>query len=99
MYEAVLVKLLSEKGLHVQRQVSIPVEFKGEFFNEGFRADLFIEGKVIIELKSVEKTTDIHKKQLLTYLKMTNTKPGYVLNFGGELMKDGIIRIINGYLD
>jgi len=99
VYEIILVKLLSKKGLYVQRQVAIPVEFEGEHFDEGFRADLFIEGKVIIELKSVEKITDTHKKQLLTYLKLTNTKLGYLLNFGGELMKDGIVRIINGILD
>jgi GxxExxY protein len=89
VYETILLKLLIKKGLHVQRQVSIPVEFEGEHFDEGFRADLFVEGKAIIELKSVEKITDAHKKQLLTYLKLTNTKLGYILNFGGELMKDG----------
>ena len=99
VYEAVLAKLLSKKGISVQRQVSIPIEFEGEYYEEGFRADLFVEGKVIIELKSVEKITDAHKKQLLTYLKLTNTKLGYILNFGGELMKDGIVRIINGSLD
>jgi GxxExxY protein len=99
VYETVLLKLLTKKGLHVQRQVSIPIEFEGEYFDEGFRADLFVEGKVIIELKSVEKITDAHKKQILTYLKLTNTKLGYILNFGGELMKDGIVRIINGALD
>ena len=99
VYEIILVKLLSKKGLYVQRQVAIPVEFEGEHFDEGFRADLFIEGEVIIELKSVEKITDAHKKQLLTYIKLTNTKLGYLLNFGGELMKDGIVRIINGILD
>ena len=54
-YEIILTKLLTKKGLHVQRQVSIPVEFEGEHFDEGFRVDLFVEGKVIIELKSVEK--------------------------------------------
>jgi len=99
VYEIVLMKLLAKKGLFVQRQVSIPIEFEGEHFDEGFRVDLFIEGKVIIELKSVEKITDVHKKQLLTYLKLTNTKLGYILNFGGELMKNGIVRIINGILN
>ena len=99
VYEAVLVRLLSKKGLSVQRQVSIPIEFEGEYYEEGFRADLFVEGKIIIELKSVSKITDMHKKQLLTYLKLTNSKLGYILNFGGELMKDGIVRIINGNLD
>ena len=96
VYETVLMRLLSKKGLHVQRQVSIPIEFEGEAFDEGFRADLFVEGKVIIEVKSVEKITPAHKKQLLTYLKLTNTKLGYILNFGTELMKTGIDRIVNG---
>jgi len=99
VYEAILAKLLSKKGLHVQRQVSIPIEFEGDLFEEGFRADLFVEGKVIIELKSTEKITGTHKKQLLTYLRMTDTKLGYILNFGAELMKEGIVRIINGILD
>ena len=96
VYETILMKLLVRKGLSVQRQVSIPIEFGGEHFEEGFRVDLFIEGKVILELKSVEKITDAHKKQLLTYLKLTNTKLGYILNFGAGLMKHGIVRIVNG---
>jgi GxxExxY protein len=96
IYEVVLMKLLSKKGLHVQRQTAIPIIFEGEYFDEGFRADLIVEGKVIIELKSVEKTNPAHKKQLLTYLKLSNTKLGYLLNFGTELMKEGIERVVNG---
>ena len=96
VYEVILTKLLAEKGLHVQRQVSIPIEFEGEYFDEGFRVDLFVEGKVIIELKSVEKISAAHKKQLLTYLKLTNTKLGLILNFGAATMNEGIERIANG---
>ena len=99
VYEVILSKLLAQKGLYVQRQVSIPIQFEGEFFEEGFRADIFVEGKVIVELKSVEKITDSHKKQLLTYLKLTNVKLGYILNFGADMMKDGIVRTINGILE
>jgi len=99
VYETILSKLLAQKGLYVQRQVSIPINFQGEYINEGFRADLFVDGKVIIELKSVEMITDAHKKQLLTYLKLSNTKLGFILNFGAGIMKDGIFRIINGTLD
>ena len=99
VYEVILTKLLAKKGLAIQRQVSIPIEFKGEHFDEGFWVDLFVEGKVIIELKSVEKITPVHKKQLLTYLKLTNTKLGFILNFGEEVMKDGINRVINGDID
>ena len=96
VYEVVLAKLIAKKGLHVQRQVQIPIEFEGEHFNEGFRIDLFIEGKVIVELKSSENISAAHKKQLLTYLKLTNTKLGFILNFGAALMKDGITRTVNG---
>jgi len=99
VYEAVLLKLLTKKKLLVQRQVIIPIEFEGEIFDEGFRVDLFVHGKVIIEIKSVEKITGVHKKQLLTYLKLTNTKVGYLLNFGSELMKSGIFRVINGIVE
>ncbi|MDR0448585.1 MAG: GxxExxY protein [Treponema sp.] len=95
VYEVILSKFLAQKGLHVQRQVSIPIEFGGEYFDEGFRVDIFVEGKVIIELKSVEKITAAHKKQLLTYLKLTRTKLGFILNFGAAIMKEGIDRIVN----
>jgi GxxExxY protein len=99
VYEVILMKLLTKKRLSVQRQVSIPIEYEGEFFDEGFRIDLLIEGKVIIELKSVEKITGAHKKQLLTYLKLTNTKLGFILNFGAEVLREGIIRTVNGLTD
>ena len=99
VYEAILTRMLARKGLYVQRQVPIPIEFEGEFYDEGFRADLFIEGKVLLELKSVERIIPAHKKQLLTYLKLTNSKLGFILNFGAGLMKDGISRVINGQID
>ncbi len=99
VYESVLSRLLAKRELRVRRQASIPIEFNGESFDEGFRADIVIEEKVILELKSVEKLNPVHKKQLLTYLKLTGMKLGFVLNFGEELMKTGIVRIINGYLD
>ena len=99
VYEAILLRLLVKKGLKVQRQVSIPLKFEGEYFDEGFRVDLFVNGKVIIELKSIEKINNVHQKQLLTYLKLTNTKLGYILNFGAEIMKNGIFRVINGSIE
>ena len=98
VYEAILARRLAKQGLSVKRQISIPIEFDGERFEEGFRADLIIEAKVIIELKSVERVNNAHRKQLLTYLKLTGMKLGYLLNFGEELMKHGIIRTINGKL-
>jgi len=98
VYEATLARRLERQGLTVQRQVGIPIEFEGERFEEGFRADLIVEGKVIVELKSVEKVSPAHKKQLLTYLRLTGLKLGYLLNFGEALMKDGLTRTINGQL-
>jgi GxxExxY protein len=98
VYEAILARRLAKRGLKVQRQVAVPIEFEGERFDEGFRADLIVEGKVLLELKSVEKVNNAHKKQVLTYLKLTGMKLGYLLNFGEELMKQGITRTINGTL-
>lgn len=98
VYEAVLAKLLKDRGLDVQRQVPIPFEYEGMRFEEGFRADILVENKVILELKSVEILNNAHKKQILTYLKISGKKLGYLLNFGGALMKDGIVRSINGKL-
>ena len=98
VYEVLLARSLSRHGLVVERQVPIPIEYDGEWFEIGFRADLVINSKVIVELKSIETLGNVHKKQLLTYLKLTGMKLGYLLNFGEELMKDGIVRIINGKL-
>ena len=98
VYEAVLAKQLVRAGLVIDRQKPIPIEFDGLKFDEGFRADLVVNGLVILELKSIEEVHPVHKKQLLTYLKLTNLKLGYLLNFGDELTKNGITRIINGNL-
>jgi GxxExxY protein len=99
VYEIILAKLLTKRGLSVQRQVSVPITFEDEYFEEGFRADIVVNGKVILEIKSIEKLHPVHKKQLLTYLKLTNMKVGYLLNFGEALMKDGIARVINGKIE
>ena len=98
VYEAVLARRLEKRGLEIERQKTIPIEFEDERFDEGFRADLIVNGLVMIELKSVETLSAVHKKQLLTYLRLTDLKVGYLLNFGDALMKDGIRRIINGKL-
>ncbi|HIJ73318.1 MAG TPA: GxxExxY protein [Candidatus Hydrogenedentes bacterium] len=99
VYEVVLAHDLKTRGLHVDRQVPVPIELRGIRFDEGFRADMIVEDKVLLELKSVEKVTKAHKKQVLTYLRLTGLKLGYLLNFGEALMKDAITRIINGELD
>ena len=95
VYEVLLAYDLELRGLDVSRQVSIPIKYNGISFDEGFRADIIIENNVIIELKSVESISNIHKKQLLTYLKLANMKLGYLLNFGEELMVSGITRVVN----
>ena len=99
VYEVTLARALERRGLCVQRQVVVPIEYKGEILTEGFRADLIVVGKVLLELKSVERVTPAHKKQLLTYLRLTGLKLGYLLNFGEALMRDGITRTINSTLD
>jgi len=96
VYEAVLARDLEARGLRVARQVPIPIELRGIRFDEGFRADLIVEDTVLVELKSVEKVTKAHHKQVLTYLRLTDIRLGYLLNFGEALMRDGISRIING---
>jgi len=96
VYEVVLARELNERGLTVDRQVPVPITYKGIRFDEGFRADLIVAGKVILELKSVERVSAAHKKQVQTYLRLTGCKLGYLLNFGEEVMKTGITRCANG---
>lgn len=98
VHEVTLARKLQMRGLSIERQVPIPIEYDGQRFDEGFRADLIVQRKVIAELKSVEKVHPAHKKQLLTDLRLTGMKLGYLLNFGEALMKDGITRTINGNL-
>ncbi len=95
VYEVILADQLQRNGFKVKRQVAIPIEYHGIRFDESFRADLIIENKVIIELKCVEKLNNSHKKQLLTYLRLTGMHLGYLLNFSEFLMKNGIIRTVN----
>jgi GxxExxY protein len=96
VYEVVLAHELQQRGLTVERQVPVPIKYAGTTFKEGFRADIIVDGKVLIELKSVEKTSAAHKKQIQTYLRLTGCKLGYLLNFGEALMKNGISRAVNG---
>ncbi len=96
VYELALAHELAQRGLGVERQVSIPIEYQGVPLGEGFRADLIVEGKVLLELKSVEHLTALHRKQIQTYLRLTDLELGLLLNFGAALMKDGIVRCVNG---
>jgi len=96
VYEIVLAHELSKRGLKVERQVPIPIEYEGLRFQEGFRADMIVDKKIIIELKSVETIQRVHRKQLLTYLRLADKKLGLLINFGTDLFKNGISRIVNG---
>jgi GxxExxY protein len=96
VYEVLLAHELQQRGLRVARQVAITIVYQGIRFDEGFRADLIVEDKVIVELKSVETLAPVHKKQLLTHLRLMNLKLGLLINFGEELIKNGISRIANG---
>jgi GxxExxY protein len=95
VYETVLAHELKSKGLTVERQVPVSIVYRNIKFDEGFRADILVEKKVVLELKSVETMTATHRKQLQTYLRLTGCKLGYLLNFGAALMKDGIKRAVN----
>ncbi len=96
VYEVVRAHELSLRGLAVKRQVPIAIVYKAIEFPEAFRADLLVADKVIVELKSVELINKAHRKQLQTYLRLTGLKLGYILNFGAALMKEGIVRAVNG---
>jgi GxxExxY protein len=95
VYERVLAYELAKRGLEVQRQVCLPVRYDGHDFDEAFRIDLLINGLVIVELKSQEEIQPVHRKQLMTYLKLADKRLGLLLNFGKTRMKDGIERIAN----
>lgn len=95
VYEEILYFELAGQGLKVQRQQSIPVFWKGIKLKSGFRSDLIVESKVILEIKSVETILPVHPKQLLTYLRLTGMKLGLLINFNEKLIKDGIIRVVN----
>lgn len=95
VYEVILFHELQRRGLKVERQVPIPVKWDNIIFEEGFRADLVVENKVIVELKSVEHISRVHSKQLLTYLRLTDKRLGLLINFGSEIIKTGIKRVAN----
>ena len=96
VYLSVMEYELNKQGQRTAREIPIPVQWQSIRLEAGFRADLIVEEEVIVELKSVEKTAPVHKKQLLTYLRLADKKLGLLLNYGEGLMKDGIIRIVNG---
>lgn len=96
VYEAILFHELVKMGLSVERQKPIPVIWENVFLDVGFRTDLIVENKVIVEIKSVEQVSRVHPKQLLTYLRITKIKLGLLINFNEALIKNGITRVANG---
>ena len=96
VYETIMAYELQKRGLQVRRQQPIPVVHEGIRMDLGFRADLIVENKVVVEVKSIEAIAPVHKKQVLTYLRITNKKLGLLITFNVELIKNGISRIVNG---
>ena len=99
VYETLLAHVLEKRGFNVRRQVPVPIVYEGISFNEGFRADLIVEDKVIVELKSVENVAPVHKKQLLTYLRLADKRLGILINFGSSLLREGATRVVNALED
>jgi GxxExxY protein len=95
VYEAIMAYELRKRGLRVLQQQALPVIHEEVRMDVGFRADLIVEGKVIVEIKSLEVLAPVHKKQLLTYLRVADRRLGLLINFGEALIKDGITRIVN----
>jgi GxxExxY protein len=96
VYETIMASELEKRGLQVATQQVIPVVYEGTRFEMGFRADLVVENKVIVEIKSVAEIAPVHKKQLLSYLRLADKRLGLLINFNVALIKDGIARIANG---
>jgi iron complex transport system substrate-binding protein len=95
VYETVLASLLARRGLHVERQRAVSFTFDDMRFDQGFRIDLLVEHSVIVEVKSLDRLAAVHRKQLLTYLRLTNLRVGLLLNFGAETMREGIVRVVS----
>lgn len=96
VYERVLAYELAQLGLQAETQVPIPVRYGDLAFEQGFRADLIVNDKLIVELKSLEKMSRVHRKQLLTYLRLADMRLGLLINFGAEVLRDGLARVVNG---
>lgn len=94
VYEACLAYELAQAGLQVARQKELPVVYKGLRFDQGYRLDLLVEDTVVVELKTVERFTDVHEAQLLSYLKLSGCRVGLLMNFNVKMMKDGIKRYV-----
>jgi len=97
VYEAVLAASLLRRGVSVDRQKPVQIEYDGLKLGEGFRVDVLVEGQLIIEIKSIERLAPVHGKQLLTYLRLAKLPLGLLMNFGGETFREGIKRVVNDH--
>jgi iron complex transport system substrate-binding protein len=97
VYETVLAQALRQNGFLVEQQRSVPIDFRGMRFPDAFRADLMVENSLVIEIKSVERNAPVHAKQLLTYLRLMKLPLGLLMNFGCEMFRDGVKRVVNGH--
>jgi iron complex transport system substrate-binding protein len=97
VYEKLMATSLARRGISVERQRAIPIEYEGERLPDGFRADLLLEGQLIIEIKCVDRLAPVHSRQLLTYLRLAKLPLGLLMNFGGETFREGLKRIINSH--
>jgi GxxExxY protein len=95
-YEALLPERLGRSGCLVERQKLLPMEFDGLILADGYRVDILVDGKLIIEVKSVERLAPVHSKQLLTYIRLARQPVGLLMNFGGETLREGLRRIVDG---
>ena len=99
VYEAVMSASLARRGLSIERQKPIPIEFDGMMLGEGFRADVLVEGRLIIEIKSTDRLAPVHARQLLTYLRLARQPLGLLMNFGCETFREGLKRVVNNHAD
>ncbi|QDV40737.1 hypothetical protein Enr13x_05730 [Stieleria neptunia] len=99
VYQEIMVYELRKRGMSVQPKHPVPIVWDDLEFDKGFEADLVVNGMVVVELKSVESIHPVHKKQLLTYVKLSDRRLGLLINFGDKLIKNGISRVVNGLRD
>ncbi|MEN9924960.1 GxxExxY protein [Novosphingobium sp.] len=97
VYQAMMIASIRERGLQVASEVAVPISYKGVVIDNAFKADLIIENKLLIELKSTERTSSVHAKQVLTYLRLLKMPLGLLMNFGQSTFKDGLQRIVNDH--
>lgn len=97
VYEALLARMLAERGLQVERQKAVSFAIDGVYFKDGFRVDLLVEQSVVVELKAIDKLAPVHSRQLLGYLRLMDLQVGLLINFGEMSLKDGLRRVVNRY--